>query len=441
MRVVIIGGGTAGTEVAMRLRQKNKDIEIIILEKGEHDQYSPCSLPYYISGEIKKKNVFLLEKNDYSYNKIKLLTSSFVERVDQKEKKVFYTQKRENKELSYDFLVLAYGKKPFLPKVIEKSKADCYFLKTIQDATKIIKETEKGKRAIIVGSGYIGVELSWALRRRGLEVVLLEEKESILPKSLDKDMSLKVLVEVNQAGIKFLEGQKIEKIENNKLFLANAVIDYDYLFVSCGLSEEKKSPFRLSLDFDGGIILDSSGRTSDKNIFACGDIASANSYYDNSRVFNGLATTAVRQAQVVCDNILGLKTKNQKTLSSSVSSFGKLAFGSLGLNESECRERKINFVSARYHGSTKSEHFPGENSIYVKLVADYNEKILGCQLVGFSDVSGYLNVASLAIKEQITLSKLINTDTCYNPSITPIFNPLLVAAELCLKKIKHLQNK
>ncbi len=441
MRIVIVGGGTAGTELATRLRQKNKDIEIVILEKGEHGQYSPCSLPYYVSGEIKKKNVFVLEKNDYSYNKINLLLESLVEKIDQKNKKIFYTHKGEKKELSYDKLVLAYGKKPALPEVIKKSGADFYFLKTINDATKIIKETEKGKKAIIVGSGYIGIELSWALKKRGLEVILLEEKEYILPRSLDKDMALKVLVEVSQAGVKFLEGQKIKKVENSKLFLANSVLDYDYLFVSCGLLQEKEAPFDLLLDWDNGPVLDEKGKTSDKNIYACGDIASADLFYDNSKVYNGLATTAVRQAQVVSDNILGIKTKNQKTLNTSISSFGKLAFGSLGLNEKDCRERNINFVTSRYHGSTKSDHFPGENSIYIKILADYNEKILGCQVVGFSDVSGYLNMASLAIKEGISLSKLIKTDTCYNPSITPIFNPLLVAAELCLKKIKHLQNK
>ncbi|HKK54166.1 MAG TPA: FAD-dependent oxidoreductase [Patescibacteria group bacterium] len=446
MRVVIIGGGTAGSEVAWRLRRQDKDIEIIILEKGRYRQYSPCALPYFLSGKIKKANDIVLFSDDYyNYNNINLYLNSELKEVNTKTKELKYLDKKNNKEekLSYDYLVLATGLKFNLPSIPGLKDQDFYCLKRLDDVQRIKKAVKKNDKAVIIGAGYVGVELADALSALGLKVSLIEGQENILPTTLDKKIANIVKEEMEAKKIEVITNSKIEKITKKQVSLKDKKINYNHLFVACGLSADLSLAKQIGLKVNKGIIVNDSLKTSKKDIYAAGDLVESVNLIDNKKVLSQLATTAVSQAKVLAQNILAdkqkkesLKYKRNKVLSASVSKFNNLIFASCGVTNSYCQKNNIKTISAYYKSKDKAEYYPEAKDIFIYLVSDIKGRIIGCQIAGYNEVLGRLNMVSLAIKQGLTLKDFVNSETCYNPALSSIFDPLTITAEICLKKLK-----
>ncbi len=437
MKILIIGGGTAGSEVAWRLRRLNKEVEIVILEKGKHTQYSPCALPYLISGKIKNiDDIILFDQNFYNYNKIDLQLGADVKDIDSGKQLVKYIKNSKAKTINYDYLVLANGLS-FNPLLIPGLE-DCHYfkLKSLEDAVAIKKAVKKNDKALIIGAGYIGVELAEALSCLGLKVTIAEGKNHLLPAVFDKKMAEKISEEIEKKRVKIIIEAKIEKILKKEAQINGKKIKYDHLFVCCGLSADKSMALKAGVKCDKGIITDDFGKTSDKKIFAAGDLAESINLIDGKKTLSQLATTAVRQANVLAQNILGGNKKNEMVLNTSISKFGDLIFGASGVSQKYCQDNGIAAESAFYEGKTKAEYYPDAKKILTKIIALPNGEIIGCQIAGYKDIAGRLNMAALAIKQKLTLEELIASETCYNPAIAPIFDPLLLAAEICLKKIK-----
>jgi NADH oxidase (H2O2-forming) len=451
MRVVIIGGGTAGSELAWRLRRENKNIEIIILEKGKYRQYSPCALPYFLSGKIKKESDIVLFSEDYyNYNNIDLRLNSELREINTKTKELRYLDKKSNNEenLNYDYLVLATGLKFKVPSIPGLRDQAFYTLKNIDDAKEIKKTVKKGDKAVIIGAGYVGVELAEALSTLGLKVSLLESQENVLPATLDKKIANIVEEEMKAKKVEVFTNSKIEKVTKKQVYLKDELledkkINYDYLFVACGLSADLSLAKQTGLKVNKGIIVNEYLETSKKNIYAVGDLVASVNFVDNKKVLSQLATTAVSQAKVLAQNILAdkekkeaLKSKRNKVLNASVSKFGDLIFASCGITSVYCQQNNIKTISVFYKAKDKAEYYPEAKDIFIYLISNLKGKIIGCQIVGYHEVLGRLNTVSLAIKQGLSLKEFINLETCYNPALSPIFDPLIVTAEICLKKLK-----
>jgi NADH oxidase (H2O2-forming) len=437
MRIIIIGGGTAGSEVAWRLRQQNKEVEIIILEKGEYTQYSPCALPYVISGDIKDPDdIFLFNRNSYGDNDIKLKTGCRVKNIDTKEQQVKYQKNGETETISYDRLVLATGCKFKPPDIPGLDQCSYLTLATVNDAKTIKNKVNPKDKALIIGAGYIGMELAGALYERGLGVTVLESENRILPANFDDKFSSKIRELIENKGVKIVTEAEIKKLAPRQAELNKGTIEYDHLFICCGLMPDTSLASQAGLECNQGIIVDEQNRTSDKNIYACGDAVESINLVDNTKILSQLATTAVKQARVIAENILGENNKQEKILNTNISEFDGLVFGSTGVIENYCKQNNIETVSATYKGKTRAEYHPDSKDIWIKMIADLNGKIIGCQIAGYEEVAGRLNMASLAIKQGLSLKELISSETCYNPAIAPIFDPLIIAAEVCEKKKK-----
>ncbi|MFP4423946.1 MAG: NAD(P)/FAD-dependent oxidoreductase [Candidatus Woesearchaeota archaeon] len=415
MRVVIIGGGSAGTTCAFELRKLDKQAEITILEKGNHTQYSPCALPYVVSGEIRDfKDIFLFSEKDYSANDISLSLNSSVERIDREDKTITFTREGETQELKYDKLVIATGSSSFVPPIEGLESTKYKVLKTIEDAKDI---SPKGK-SIVIGAGMIGVELADSLAQRGENVSLIEVKENILPGLLDKKMAgrLKEYLDFD------IYEEMPVKISENKV----SDIPFDNLFICTGMKPNIALAKECGIETDKAIVIDDYLQTSDEDIYACGDCTEVTEFYTGNKIVSGLGTTAVRQAKIIAKNILGGEEKFPPVMNNSVTKLRRVFVGSVGTTGS---------VSAEYAGPARAEYYPSDERIAVKLFCDRSGIVIGGQLIG-TEVVGRLDLIALAISKSMHVRELAELETCYNPASAPIFDPVSIAAQICMKKIR-----
>ncbi|MFW5991319.1 MAG: NAD(P)/FAD-dependent oxidoreductase [Candidatus Nanoarchaeia archaeon] len=435
MKVVIIGGGSAGTTCAYELRKLDKEAEITVLEKTQYTQYSPCALPYFLSGEINFDDMFIFDLSDYQNNNINLVLNATVYSVDKENRIVFYKEDSNEKQLHYDKLVIATGSSNFIPPIKGIENANYYTLKTIEDAKTIAKNIESGKHSVIIGAGVIGVELGAALAEHE-KVSLIEAKESILPGMFDSDMAKLIKKHLQAKGITIFEGTKINEIADNCLFLNEEQINYDKLFLSTGVQPNTKLAQETGLGVDKGIKVNEYMQTNDENIYACGDCAESCEFYSKKSILSQLGTTAVRQAKTIATNIAGIQDKFPPVVNNTISKIGELYAGAVGITQQRAKESNINAISAKYTGNVRSEYYSTKEKITIKLVCDLSGTLIGGQIIGDSEVVGRLNLIALAIQKQCHVSELASLETCYNPPCAPIFDPLSIASEICLKKLK-----
>ncbi len=437
MRIVIIGGGSAGTTCAFELRKLNKEVEITLIEKSGNLEYSPCALPYVLSGEINSfDTIFIFKKKDYDNNHINLLLNSEVEKIDVKGKKVILSNKEE---LGFDKLVIATGGSVFVPRIkgLESSKYKTF--KTIEDAKEISKKVTPKSNSVIIGAGMIGVELAVSLAQRGNKVSLLEAKENILPNIFDSDMSEKLKEYLGKSNIKIFERGKIKEISNKKIILEEKEIESDNLFLCTGIKANTSLAEKAGLDIDKGIIVNESLETSNRNIYACGDCVESFEFNTNKKIFSQLGTTAVRQAKVIARNILGEKEKFSLVLNNTISKIGKKYVGAIGITQNRAKELGIKTVSAKYTGDVRAEYYSNKEKITIKIICNMKGDIIGGQIIGDSEVVGRLDLLALAIQKRVKLNEISKLETCYNPASAPIFDPLIIVADICLKKLNMLR--
>jgi NADH oxidase (H2O2-forming) len=441
MKIIIIGGGSAGTACALELRKKNKKHEITIIEKSKNFAYSPCAMPYVISGKIKNlKNIFLLNKKDYEENNIKIILNTEITKIDRKKKKITAKTDKEEKEFKYDKLVIATGSKTFIPEIKGLKKTKFYTLKTIEDTEKIIKTTKKNQKTAIIGSGMIGIELANALAEKKEKISIIENQEQILPKVFDEDIAEQIKKELEKKKIKIYEKAKIKEIKNKTIILEKEKIKFDKLFICTGARANTEIAKETGLKTEFGVKTNEYLQTSDKNIYSCGDCAESIEFNSGKKILSQLGTTAVRQAKVIAHNILGKKEKFNPVMNNIITKIGNLYAGAVGMNEKRTKELRIKTINSRYTGKTKSEYYPSESKITIKITCSKKGTIIGSQITGNEDISGRINLMALAIEKLINIKELAKLETCYNPAAAPIIDPITIVSEICIKKM-NIQRK
>lgn len=434
MNIIIIGGGSAGTTCAFEIRKLDKNAKITIIEKTSNLEYSPCALPYVLSGEIKTfDDIFIFKREDYANNNIDLMLNSHVEQIDKTNKKIKLNNKQE---LNYDFLILATGSTSFIPPIkgIETTKFNV--LKNIEDAKKIKNET---KKTAIIGAGMIGLELAVSLANKNKQISILETQQNILPNLLDEDVAEILNEHLKNNNIKTYMNENIQEIKTNKIITTNNEISFDELIICTGVRANTDLAKNAELETNKGIIVNEHMQTSNKNIFACGDCVESYEFNSNEKIMSQLGTTAVRQAKTIAKNISGQKEKFPQVLNNTISKIGDLYVGAVGINKKRATELNKKIITAKYTSHTRSEYYPSNEKITIKLICDETGILIGGQIIGDSEVIGRLDLIALAIQKKIKTQELANLETCYNPASAPIFDPLTITAEICNKKLKFLR--
>lgn len=438
MRVIIIGGGTAGTICAFELRKQNKEIEITIIEETKKTQYSPCAMPYVLSGEIPKKQITLLKEQDYENNKIKLLKNTKVQKINT-EKNEIITKNKKQETHKYDYLVIATGSQPLKPNIKLNTKNNTYF-KNHKDLEKIIKNTKNKKHITIIGAGYIGIETATALREKNKtqKITIIENQNQILANMLDEDMSKILEEKLKKQNITIIKEQQAQEITKNETITNKQKIKTDYTIISIGTKPNTEILQNTKIKTNNAIKTNKYQQTNIKNIYACGDCTEITNKITKEKKPSNLANIAYTQAKTVANNILGKKTTQEPTLNSSITKINKTYIGTTGITQKQA-QTKQKTITTKHTTTTTPEYYSKEKTITIKIITNQKGQILGMQTISDENISQLINLINLAITKKIKIQDITKLETPYNPASNPLHDPLIITAKIQQKKINTLK--
>lgn len=426
MKIIIVGGVAGGATAATRLRRLSEENEVIIFEKGPYVSFANCGLPYHISGTISNRDSLLLqtpEKLKERYNLdtrilsevLSINTSDKVIRVKDLQTGNIYTE-------NYDKLLLSPGAEPIRPPFEGIHSDKIFTLRNIPDMDKIVAKTKEANDFVVVGGGFIGLEVAENLIEAGKNVQLIELGNQVMA-PVDFEIASFVHQKAEEKGLKFLLNTGVQKFadEGDKIevFLNNGTsIKADAVILSIGVKPDTKlaKEAGLNIGATGGILVDEFLQTSHPDIYAVGDAVEVEHYIHHQKVLIPLAWPANRQGRIVADNItLGKRYKYSGSLGSSILKFFELTIASTGLNEKFLKRNNIAYQSAIVTRGHHAGYYPGAKTMVLKLIFDKSGKILGAQAVGEKGIDKRIDVIATAIKGGLTIYDLQEIEITYAP--------------------------
>ena len=451
-RVVIVGGVAAGMKTAARLRRLDAEAEIIVLERGPQLSYGACGFPYFISGEVKSMNSFdhtpqgALRDSSYfaAVKGVDARCGCNVQKIDREHKCVHYVENGEQKQLAYDVLVLATGSTPVKLPLPNADAAGIHSFWFPWDVEAVDKEIAEGgvKDVVIIGSGFIGLELAEAFVRRGLHTSVLEQQDRLLPQLLDEDVGALLLRDTKnplldiyleeKAGAFAVENGRVAGVQTDK-----RLIPAQLVIVAVGVrpNVELAREAGLAIGPSGCIAVNEYLQTSDSAIYAGGDCAENTHRVSKAKVFVPMGSTANKHGRVIADNICGAQKKYPGVMGTAACRFFAQEAGATGLNERTAQQAGLDFASVVVPGFDRLGYMPGVGRIVLKLLAEKGSgRVLGAQAVGAS-VAKRIDTLAAAISLGATLEDLSGLDLAYAPPFnTPIEN-IATAANVLQNKL------
>jgi NADH oxidase (H2O2-forming) len=445
-RIVIIGAHAAGVDAASAARKTDRTAEITLITEEKHAGYSRCGLPFVLGGQISSfQNLIVFPPAFFQMMKLNLKTETKVKAINTTNKTVEVTYKDGNGEtIPYDSLIIATGASSFMPPIKGKEKQGIHSLRTIEDGEKIDNTVKNGaKKAIIMGAGLIGLETAIALHERGLKVTVVELLPQILPMMLDADMAKLAQEMLQEKGLNILTGKGVEEfLGTDKVTGIKAggeQIDADLFISAFGVraNTQLATEAGVALGDTKAIKTNSRMETSVKDVYAIGDCAESPNIVTQKPVCPQLGTIAVRQGKVAGINAAGGYALFTGVLSSAVTRLFDTDVGVTGLTETAAQRAKIETVTGAITSKTKADYYPGALPIKVKLVVEKeSQRIIGAQIIGGEEVTQRINAISFAIQKQMTVRELAKADTAYAPPLCETWEPLVLAAEMVLMKLR-----
>ena len=441
MKIVIVGGGAGGISTASNIRKLDEECEIIVLTRDNKIAYSPCAIPYVLSGTIKSfDDIIMRTPEDYKAKGIDIITEVEVTAVDNKAKTVTYVGNSKETKIKYDKLVLATGGKPFIPPMEGADLEGVYQIRNIDDGIRVQEAMKDAKTAIVTGAGLIGIEIAFALMRQGINVTLSEMMPQIVPRSLDKDMSDILVSYLESEGINVVLGKPITKLIGDKkvekaCFDDEEIIDADMVILATGVRAELDLARMAGCEIGRwAILVNDRMETSVDDIYAVGDCVESKDLILGSNTISQLGTTAVRESKTLARTICNKKSKFNPVLNSMVSKVGKLEFGAVGYTTTFAQQNRIRPVVQKVEALTRARYYPNAKPMDIKVICDGNGTIIGCQIIAEERVAERIDTMTLAITEGLTCFDLSNMEFAYAPPVSMVTDPLIIAVEEVSKK-------
>jgi len=441
-KVLIVGGVAGGASCAARLRRLDESAEIIMFERGEYISFANCGLPYHIGGTIKDRDELLLQTPE-SFNArfgVDVRINSEVVSIDRENKKVVVKGK-DGKEYmeAYDVLVLSPGSTPLKPPIPGIENERILTLWSIPDMDRIKKliEEKKPKSAVVVGGGFIGIEMAENLADLRIDVTLVEMMDQVMT-PLDMDMAQIVHKHLEKKGVKLVLGDGVKSFEDSFGTVSvntqgGRKIESDLVMLSIGVRPNSELAKQCGLEMNkrGGIVVDNGLLTSDKSIYAVGDAVEITDFITKQKAMIPLAGPANKMGRMAADNICGRGREYKGTQGSAVAKVFDLTVANTGLNQKqlEANGKKINvdYKVTILHPASHAGYYPGGRSLTLKVIFDMDGKILGAQSVGFDGVDKRIDVIAAAIRFGATVYDLEELELCYAPPYSSAKDPVNMA--------------
>lgn len=434
MKVIIVGGVAGGMSAATRLRRLMEDAEIIVFEKGPFVSFANCGLPYYISGEIAEHDSLLLQTPESLRNRFNLDVRPYHEVVNINPDLQTVTVQTPNGEImeSYDKLILSPGAKPVIPPLKGITEAENLFtLRNVPDLDKIMAKLEQinSGKAVVIGAGFIGLEMAENLALKGLTVTLVEQAPHVLP-TFDLEMARYIETELSEKGVQVITGQSVTAFHDKGqiLELSNGqTLSSDITILSVGVAPDSElaSQAGIELGLRGGILVDQNYQTSQKHIYAVGDAIIVKQEITGQDALISLASPANRQGRQVADVITGLPRKNRGSIGTAIVKVFDLAAASTGLSERAVQALGYNHAVVHTTGKDHASYYPGATEIVLKLIFSPTDgKIFGAQAVGKKGIDKRIDVLATAIKAGLTIFDLPELELTYAPPFGSAKDPV-----------------
>ena len=446
MKVLIIGGDAAGMSAASRAKRNNPDLDVTVLEKTMDVSYSACGMPYNIADPDRVIDDLVVRQADVFRDKqgIHLLTGHCVESIDPLRRTVAgISIQGKAFQFSYDKLLIATGGSPIVPNLDGFDLPGVMALKSLDDGRKIkaFIKANNVKKVIIIGMGYIALEMCEALRARSIDVDMVKPGPVFLP-WMDTELSDVVRQEVESNQVKLHPGYKIQKIDVEggrlKVICSDLTLEADMVLVAIGIkpNSELAAEAGLDLGIKDAIAVDRKLKTSDESIYAAGDCADAYHVVTGKKTWIPLALRANRAGWAAADNICGNAVELPGVAGTAVFKVFDLEVARTGLTLDAAKKSGFEPAKVVIKTRSRAHAHPGASVIHVQMVGDQKTgRLLGVQMVGKEGVAHRINAPAVALHNQMTVEAYGQADLAYAPPFGPTWDPTLTAANQLLKRI------
>ncbi len=446
MKVLIIGGDAAGMSAASRAKRNNPDLDVTVLEKTMDVSYSACGMPYNISDPTRDIGDLVVRQADVFRDKqgIHLLTGHCAESIDPLGRTVAGTSIQGKAfQFSYDKLLIATGGSPIVPNLDGFDLPGVMALKSLEDGRKIkaFIKTNNVKKVIIIGMGYIALEMCEALRARSIAVDMVKPGPVFLP-WMEKELSDAVRKEVESHQVKMHIGHQVQKIEALgkalNIICSDLTLESEMVLVAVGIKPNSELAGRAGLEMgvDNAIAVDRRLKTSDENIYAAGDCADAYHVVTGKKTWIPLALRANRAGWAAADNICGNAVELPGVAGTAVFKVFDLEVARTGLTMDAAEKSGFEPAKVVIKTRSRAHAHPGASVIHVQMVGDKKTgRLLGVQMVGKEGVAHRINAPAVALHNQMTVEAYGQADLAYAPPFGPTWDPTLTAANQLLKRI------
>ena len=447
-RVIIIGGDAAGMSAASKIRRKQPDRDILVLEKTAYTSYSACGIPYLISGLVEKVDSLVVRDPDKFRDKynIDVRTRHEVVEIDPVAQRVKIRQNESagTSDESYDQLLIATGARPFCPQVPGHDSDGIFGLSTLASGLRVqdFLTRESPQNAVVIGGGYIGLEMAEALTRLNLKVSLVQKSPEVMD-TLDPDMGTLVSQALREIGVDVFLSEEFEsfEVENNRVaavVTSQRTLPADLVILGLGVrpNSQLAENSGIELGIKKAIKVDGRMQTGTQNIWAAGDCAISQHRLTNRPVHIALGTIANKQGLVAGTNISGGNAWFPGVVGTAVSKICDVEVARTGLQEKELKQIGTSYATTTVETKTRAGYYPGAGNICVKMIGEKKSgRLMGAQIVGMEGAAKRIDVVATALTAGMTVADLIDLDLSYAPPFSGVWDPIQTAARQLVKKL------
>ena len=442
MRIVIIGGVAAGMSAAAKIKRISKEYDVVVYEKTDVVSWGACGLPYYVGDFFSNpQNMIARKPEKFRESGIEVNINHEVIDVDVNNKTLKIKDLYNNKEIEdrYDKLMIATGASAIVPSIENINLQNIFTLKDLSDGLILKDEVKKEdvKDIVIIGAGFIGIEVVEAMKNLGKNVRVIQRSNRILQGSFDKEITDIMENELINSGVNLHLNENIKSFKGEdkvvEVITDKGTYKADLVVISTGIKPNTEFLKETGINMlkNGAIVIDEYGKTNIKDIYAAGDCASVYHIVKGENVYIPLATTANKIGRIVGENIAGLNNKFEGTLGSAAVKVMNLEAGRTGISEDEAKKMGLNYKTVFIKDKNQTNYYPGQSDIYVKLIYDADTKvILGGQIIGKNGAVLRVDVLAAAIFSKMTTDQLGFLDLCYAPPFSRTWDVLNVAGNV-----------